>query len=486
MSQVLHILRKDVRYLRWELVLFVVLAALLAWFETHSTMAWWTEALVPVAGAYLVVRLIQAEALCGENQFWLTRPYSRTSLAGAKALFVLVFVIIPLMAAQAAILIMLKLPVPGSLPGAVWSQVLVLLCVALPVAAVASLTRGFSSSLFAVFAVATIALMVYPTLWTLGLVSRMPAPVESTDWVRHAFGVSAAAAISGLVLYLQYRYRRTGLSRTLAVMGLLLAGPAYLYFPAKLALAVQLLRSKQPTAAESVRVTVEPRLERANRFRQSRSPQLIVPIRIEGLPAGTDVRAEALAATIRDANGRMWDVGLSYANRRTASPEATVLNWTLTIPETVFNRLPRGPVEVHGSVWLTIFGNARSKTFQLSDRPVDVMDGLQCNASVFRFETSQSTTVWCRSAYRWPSRLLYVTSPQLGTEALYSAISFSPFPAGLTFQPVEAHWVTGPSVSKPIVTITSKEPIAHLRRELVARDVRLDDFVGMPVLRQYP
>src|SRR5256885_7885270 len=45
-------------------------------------LAWWT----------LIARVIHDEVLPGDNQFWITRPYSWKSLLGAKALFILAFI----------------------------------------------------------------------------------------------------------------------------------------------------------------------------------------------------------------------------------------------------------------------------------------------------------------------------------------------------------------------------------------------------------
>ena len=54
--------------------------------------------------AFLCARLIQAEPIPGDRQFWITRPYEWSSLLGAKLLFVVVCIGIPLLAADASIL----------------------------------------------------------------------------------------------------------------------------------------------------------------------------------------------------------------------------------------------------------------------------------------------------------------------------------------------------------------------------------------------
>src|SRR5579863_636659 len=95
MRQTLHIFKKDVRYLRWEIALVLLLVAAFAQFQT-SEREDLPNVLIPLAWLYLIGRVIQAEALPGYKQFWITRPYSRSSLFAAKMLFLLVFVTLPI------------------------------------------------------------------------------------------------------------------------------------------------------------------------------------------------------------------------------------------------------------------------------------------------------------------------------------------------------------------------------------------------------
>lgn len=88
MQQALHIFKKDVRYLSGEILLVIALAGVFAW----KLAAQWAEILLPIAAVYLIARLIHAEAIPGERQFWTTRPYRWQSLLAAKILFILAFV----------------------------------------------------------------------------------------------------------------------------------------------------------------------------------------------------------------------------------------------------------------------------------------------------------------------------------------------------------------------------------------------------------
>ncbi len=95
MLQALHILKKDIRHLRLEVSLVLVLTAAFAWTEMVSRNPIWVRALLAIAAVYLIARLIQAEAIPGHNQFWISRPYRWKSLLGAKLLFIVLFINLP-------------------------------------------------------------------------------------------------------------------------------------------------------------------------------------------------------------------------------------------------------------------------------------------------------------------------------------------------------------------------------------------------------
>jgi hypothetical protein len=111
MAEALHIIRKDVRQLRWLLLVWVVLlvARVAAWSfglapSTEPTYAFLLqrstgtiESLLLLVLAFISARLIHGEPLVGWNAFWMTRPYSRTALLVAKLLLAIaVFILLPL------------------------------------------------------------------------------------------------------------------------------------------------------------------------------------------------------------------------------------------------------------------------------------------------------------------------------------------------------------------------------------------------------
>src|SRR5262245_4894148 len=100
MHQAIHIFRKDERYLWREICLFAALSALFGWRDYV-----WAEALLPITAVYLIARLIHAEPIPGDTQFWITRPYEWKSLFAAKLLFIVVFINVPVLIARIRLLL---------------------------------------------------------------------------------------------------------------------------------------------------------------------------------------------------------------------------------------------------------------------------------------------------------------------------------------------------------------------------------------------
>src|SRR5882724_6313384 len=116
MSQILHIFRKDLRHLWPQVTVVLLLVAAHAVFDPHTapvsvrevarvnTIAETLVMLLPLCIAFLIGLLVFQEALVGDRQFWLTRPYYWPKLLAAKILFFLIFFSVPLFLSDCYIL----------------------------------------------------------------------------------------------------------------------------------------------------------------------------------------------------------------------------------------------------------------------------------------------------------------------------------------------------------------------------------------------
>jgi hypothetical protein len=480
MRQALHIFKKDVRYLWREVLLLLLLAAILGWAERHSLSAWWAEVMFTLAAANGIARLVHAEAIPGHNQFWITRPYRWRSLLGAKLLFILIFVNLPVFAAQWYVIASMRFPLADHFAGLLWSQVLMLLCITLPIAALASATAGAVPFTLSAFVAAVIGFIgsSQMMLFFFGPRPRLPSVPYSIGWVSQSLAVAAITCISAVVLYLQYRSRRTNFSRIFAIAAGVVAVVAYFFMPWGIALGVQSLFSRQAVDAASIRLSLDP--SRKGNFpipgrEKVTQVELMFPIAIDGIPDAAEPQCDALSFTVQGADGRTWNSGFLESNPVPDGARRAVLNGYCLMDPSFFRDEGGKPVTLRTDLYLTLFGNTQSSDISIEGGPVNVVDGLRCGTGLLH-------QLYCRSAFRWPRRRVYA---KFGAEAgeLFDSLSYSPFPAVLDFNPIEAHWVsTSPSASR--VTIVTKEPVSHFRSRVEIPNVRLSDFTKGARLRK--
>jgi len=166
MNQILHIFAKDGRRFWGEIFLSFATTAAFALFypqqwvgpdHIHPAMGipgtvgyqfviagQLLLALVPVSWWLLITRVVHAETLVGDRQFWLTRPYEWPKLLAAKLLFLLAFLYLPIFAAQCAMLAETGFNPFAYIPGLLYNLFLLTVIVVLPLFAMATVTSNFA------------------------------------------------------------------------------------------------------------------------------------------------------------------------------------------------------------------------------------------------------------------------------------------------------------------------------------------------------
>jgi hypothetical protein len=490
MRQARHIFKKDARYLWYEIALVWLFAGAFAAMHIpplDPSDSGLPELALVIAAELLIGRLILAEAITGDRQFWITRPYRWQSLLGAKILFIIVFVNLPIFAAQFSIVLINGFPLGSSVPGLLWSQVLLFACVALPLAAIASVSSGiapFIVSQLVVLVVGAGMLALFAPLGTRAL--------GGLDWIRFSIAFLACGAIAVPLLFIQYKRRRTLLSRWVALGGITLAALAFMALPSSFALAVQSGFSKQPSLGSSIQIAVgEVPEERFSSGQEPGKVAMVFPLLVSGLPVGTDVQGDVLSISLHSP-----DVPASRANaidcqgfsRTSISAGAPTIHANCFIDTKFFGQQRDRPVTLHASLYFTLFGNAQSRTMPLNGGLFDAPDGLQCAAESNTLRAAWS--VKCRSAFRWPARLVYERLGDTDENTIPQPVSYSPFPADLSIDPIESRQELlseggpGPRPAISDFTIIVEEPLAHLRRDIEAHNAQLDDFADPSVRRR--
>ena len=458
MRQATHILRKDIRYLGREICLVFILAVLYAFGES-----WWVEMLWGLAGIFLIARVIHAEALPGDRQFWLTRPYSRRSLFAAKLVFILLFVNLPLLVAQEIIANRAGFSLISTATGLIWNQILVLLCISLPAAALAAVTTGFVP-----FLLTALPMLIFGFSTRLLSTSRP----EAAEWVWQGLGVAALAALAAAVLWLQYAHRRTASSLMLAGGAAVVAATAYWMLPWSFPVTAESLipahLSKVPAlelAVDALRplAVVDPNGRSSRRFTDRKF--LHIPLVIRSIPENVDVRFDAITMVATGPDGRSSHAVSASSPLGLRRPDTVLIDEIVPVDGDFVDAERGRSLKMRLTLYLSLFGNARATTIPLGSRPVYALDGVECYMGQF-------AELFCRSAFRWPERLIYAQGADGSLNSLYQLISYSPFPAALSVNPIEEHWTSGLSRAAKQVTIISRRPIAHLRRDMQLEGVR--------------
>lgn len=309
MRQVLAIFRKDVRALWPQLAAALTLTALTGWADVPAASTLMIS-LVDVVWAacwiYLAAWVIQQERLPGDRQYWLTRPYDWRLLLTAKALFVAVFAMLPLIAVGAAMLAAHGISPLGHVSAVLWSSLVFGGAFVLPAGALAAVTETLAQFLWGLLAMAMIAAAAI----TFG--ENYAGDWGPVAWVRAVAACASIAAGAAAVLWLQYRLRRSLVSRGILLVTALLVALAP--FGRAWHGAWRVESSRQPVMGAlqlSFDAANRPRMRYADArlFPANGYEGIYLPIRVGGLPAGLGMVSQRVAAAIEGAGGSRWDSG---------------------------------------------------------------------------------------------------------------------------------------------------------------------------------
>jgi hypothetical protein len=342
MRQAIHIFKKDVRYLRFEICLVVVLAGTLP----GLALPWpWA-----IAAAFRIARVIHAEAIPGDNQFWITRPYRRTSLMAAKLLFIGAFINLPFFLVQLYLLIHYEHLSTATWPGLLWSQVLMVLCLSLPAAALAAMTPGM-------VAYGLLELIVAAAVYSLGQFSptssRIPWP-SGVEWISNSLMISMAALAAILILTLQFHRRKTWTSRAVALVATLVCVSIFQFLPPQFALNAETHLTRPSIETKSLKLSGTPdsiRVNMVTQYGRSSKPQLILPVEITGVPTDVDIKVDSFSGTFQGSGGRTSTVFTNGADIKVDSSGKWIANATFFVDPAFYRTQRDETVTLHASLY---------------------------------------------------------------------------------------------------------------------------------------
>ena len=315
MREALLIFRKDVAHRRGAVSAFLLLViarmAIDILLPRHSGLAGAQMVLgilFAMAAIGLIYDAVQQERIVGEDQYWLTRPFPWSSILAAKALFIALLVLLPVLLTGTV-----AVAVNGISPVIADPLVLSVALAGAFVLTVASVTRTTVQFVLSVVAYVVLSFLSTPVMEH--LFGYEAGIWGSAQTVRFTADIAVFIAVTAAVIFLQYRRRATLVSRGVLGAGLLvlvIGLPGW-------HLAFKLLQQlKGPGPSASVQLA----------FDAARSPEVSpggwsnvtthdavgvrIPITVTGIPTSGGIVTERVRTTIDAPGGGHWDSGWRF------------------------------------------------------------------------------------------------------------------------------------------------------------------------------
>ena len=339
MNLTAHILHKDVRRLRWTLVVLFVLVAARLLVETVGVdvalmgrgplvaITQISELLSLTYGLFfpfLVSRLIHDEPLVGREAFWLTRPISPVALMGAKLVFAALFLLALPLAANLIVPAVFGMPVGDVgriIPVFGLNQVLLILALIALATVTPSLVRYVLALVGIMGAfVVLMALLVFTALF-------MRDIQESGDvrWPDHTPEVVAAMCLiltATAMIVSQYRSRRVTRALVIAGIGAAIACVIVEFWNGPSAGAPHFETTAGPPDTPSLMIALDgnkPRVTDDSFGIRHQSPvkkTISVPADVRGVPAEFNVHRIVARSRLELPGGVVLETGGRNATRR--------------------------------------------------------------------------------------------------------------------------------------------------------------------------
>jgi hypothetical protein len=348
MNQLLHIFKKDTRRF-WPEILFTVGATLA--FSLLFPARWQDDNplyvsllslvtfIVPASWWLLIGRVIHAESLVGDNQFWITRPYQWKKLLAAKVVFLAVWIGVPFFAAQLLVIAEAGFHVVAFVPVVLFNLGVFAAMLLLPLVAIATVTANFARMTLTLIGgtVAVVALSFIPAFFILHNYSAWN-PVQD----RISLPIEFAGAI--LVIVLQYATRRILIARTLLIGFALLVFSVSWFYRSQV-LINRAYANPVSRATSSLLVSLDPAHAPSSSVEEKKI-RLTLPVIYSGVPNGSAAVVENIRFSLTATDGASW-ASPWMEHRATVLPNPGSDLLELTMDTATFDRFQHSPVTLH-------------------------------------------------------------------------------------------------------------------------------------------
>lgn len=442
MRQALHIFRKDVRFLWPHIMTVIGLTAVMTWGFTWDRPWSGIESLKVLSWWYLIAAAIYKEAPTGDRQFWITRPYDWKSLAAAKLLLIITFIIVPQFLSDVTVMAAHGLsPTASSL---LLRQLVSTGLWVLPAAAIATVTQYAGQ----------MGLTILATGLVVGVAVAFGFKVDhsSVEWMRTTLVVTILAGVGAAVLVWQYGQRRTAAARTALVATAVVCLACLLTPPIGAAIALLAdLPAPQPIPQAHLCATcTAPDAQKiSDRY----------PIRIEGLPEGMSAEPELLKVKIDG-----WSSGWLVCGSPWIAPDPRWVDSALDLA--LANGFQSRPVKLTISLVMTIY------RLGTTDLPRDGRAHQIPSIGACSLDPGERDVLFlhCRTAGYPAAQIKVHGQTFFGDEYPYHAM----FDSNPIFE-FSTSLLASEHLARDItpVRLTIQQPVAHIRRDITMENIRL-------------
>ena len=315
---VLHIFRKDWKLLWKPFLVFCFIEMLPALLRLPSSLSSGQLAFLKIPAViiaeisivFMVIAIVQQDAIPGVTQDWLIRPIRRRDLFAAKLLFVLLV--------QAAIFTsdVLQIQFSGftllqamqaALPHNLYFGVIL----TLPAMCIASITETMMEAIIGaalVFLIGTAVDVAGAFLHGGSEYLHRPSGTSGIEWMSDYFGQAILVVTVLLVLWKQYTSRQTVWSRRMTACGAAATALA-LFLPWNFSFGLQERLSPDPADATAIRLSVgQPTMDRSSTVERAGAEpdatHVLLPVTVSGMPNHTVLKSDRTMVRILSPDGK--------------------------------------------------------------------------------------------------------------------------------------------------------------------------------------
>jgi hypothetical protein len=446
MSQILNIFRKDTRRFWPEIAIsLAVLAGLVCasryisrWVLDHPDqgrmiVVFASLSLLAVASwLLLIVRVIQAESLVGDTQFWITRPYEWKKLLAAKVLFLGVYLYLPLAVAQFTMLKGAGFHPQWHVGGLLYNLLLITTYVVIPCVALACVTANLARMALTLAGIVACLAGIVASLISRIAGTTSGANLPDATLIPRVVLLSLCIAAIGL----QYATRRTWLARLV-----LLAVPVCVFaiVPFRTIERVYARQSSAGDAVPDLRYSPTPGRVMAPVAPTDQQIRFDVPVESVGLPGKTILAIDDVKVVMEAPDGTRW---VSPWEGTFPIPVGKRGMVNLVLPRSIYASFLGKPLSLHLTLAVSEAREESSTAIPLPSVDFAVPGDGICSASSSTSErvreVEEHITARCKFPLRLPYRKMSALMPNPGCDSAGEewSGSLANEPAELAIDPV--------------------------------------------------